>query len=58
MGINTTMPEYEHVAVSGPGKAAAKIVSRNITWCFAAGSLYTGHFYRERLDRFVIILDL
>ena len=46
LGINTTMPEYEHVAVPGPGKAAAKIVSRNITWCFAAGSLYTGHFYR------------
>lgn len=45
-GINTTMPEYEHVAVPGPGKAAAKIVSRKITWCFAAGSLYTGHFYR------------
>lgn len=46
LGINTTMPEYEHVAVPGPGKAAAKIVSRNVTWCFAAGSLYTGHFYR------------
>ena len=46
LGVNTTMPEYEHVAVPGPGKAAAKIVSRNITWCFAAGSLYTGQFYR------------
>lgn len=46
LGINTTMPEYEHVAVPGPGKAAAKIVSRKITWCFAAGSLFTGHFFR------------
>ena len=46
LGINTTIPEYEHVAVSGPGKAAAKIVSRKITWTFAAGSLYTGHFIR------------
>lgn len=26
LGINTTTPEYEHVAVPGPGKAAAKIV--------------------------------
>ena len=46
LGINTTTPEYEHVAVPGPGKAAAKIVSRKITWTFAAGSLYTGHFIR------------
>jgi hypothetical protein len=46
LGINTTTPEFEHVAVPGPGKAAAKIVSRNITWCFAAGSLYTGQFIR------------
>ena len=46
LGVNNTMPEYEHVAVPGPGKAAAKIVSRNITWCFAAGTLYTGHFIR------------
>ncbi len=46
LGINTSTPEYEHVAVPGPGKAAAKIVSRKITWTFAAGSLYTGHFIR------------
>ena len=46
LGINTTTPEYEHVAVPGPGKAAAKIVSRKVAWCFAAGSLYTGHFIR------------
>lgn len=46
LGVNTTMPEYEHVAVPGSGKAAAKIVSRNVTWAFAAGSLFTGHFIR------------
>jgi hypothetical protein len=46
LGINSTTPEYEHVAVPGPGKAAAKIKSRKITWTFAAGSLYTGHFIR------------
>ena len=46
LGINTTTPEYEHVAAPGPSKAAAKIISRKITWTFAAGSLYTGHFIR------------
>jgi hypothetical protein len=46
LGVNTTTPEYEHVAVPGPGKAAAKIVSQNVTWTFAAGSLFTGHFIR------------
>lgn len=46
LGVNTTTPEYEHVAVPGPGKAAAKIVSRKITWTFAPGSLYTGQFIR------------
>ena len=46
LGVNTTMPEYDHVAVPGPGKAAAKIVSRKVTWAFAAGSLFTGHFIR------------
>ena len=46
LGVNTTMPEYEHVAVPGQGKAAAKIVSRKVTWAFAAGSLFTGHFIR------------
>ena len=46
LGINTTTPEYAHVAVPGPGKAAAKIESRKITWTFAAGSLYTGRFIR------------
>ena len=46
LGVNTTMPEYEHVAVPGQGTAAAKIVSRKVTWAFAAGSLFTGHFIR------------
>lgn len=46
LGVNTATPEYEHVAVPGKGKAAAKIVSRKITWTFAAGSLYTGRFIR------------
>lgn len=46
LGVNTTTPEYEHVAVPGPGKAAAKIVSRKITWTFAPGNLYTGRFIR------------
>ena len=46
LGVNTTMPEYEHVAVAGPGKAAAKIISKKITWTFAPGSLFTGHFIK------------
>lgn len=46
LGINVTVPEYEHVAVSGPGKAAAKIVSRNLLWGFITGNLYTGRFVR------------
>lgn len=43
-GINATVPEYEHVAVSGKGKAAAKVESRKIAVAFVAGSLYTGHY--------------
>lgn len=46
LGINVTLPEYEHVAVAGPGKAAAKIVSRNLLWGFITGNLYTGRFVR------------
>ena len=46
LGINGTTPEYEHVAVSGRGKAAAKIVSRKVVWAFVAGNLYTGRFVR------------
>ena len=44
--INSTVPEYEHVAVPGPGKAAAKIMSRKLVWSFLTGSLFTGEFVR------------
>lgn len=44
--INSTVPEYEHVAVPGPGKAAAKIMSRKLVWAFLSGSLFTGEFVR------------
>ena len=44
--INSTVPEYEHVAVSGAGKAAAKIVSRKLVWAFLTGNLFTGEFVR------------
>ncbi|MBR3076269.1 MAG: PCMD domain-containing protein [Bacteroidales bacterium] len=46
LGINSTTPEYEHVAVPGPGKAAARIESRKLAWAFVAGNLYNGHFVR------------
>ncbi|MBO4446940.1 MAG: PCMD domain-containing protein [Bacteroidales bacterium] len=42
LGMNSTVPEEEHVAVKG-GKAA-KLVSRKVFGIFAAGSLYTGTF--------------
>lgn len=46
LGINTTTPEYDHVAVAGKGKAAAKVVSRKVLWAFVAGNLFTGRFNR------------
>ena len=46
LGINGTSPEYEHVAVPGKGKAAAKIESKKVLWAFVAGNLYTGRFGR------------
>ena len=46
LGVNGTMPEYDHVAVPGKGKAAAKVVSRKVVWAFVAGNLYTGRFGR------------
>lgn len=46
LGINTTAPEYEHVAVKGKGKAAAKVSSRSIMGTFATGNLYTGKFVK------------
>jgi len=44
--INVAEPEYEHVAVKGPGKAAAKISSRSLLWGFIAGNLYLGRFVK------------
>ena len=44
LGVNTTTPEYDHVAVSGKGKAAAKVVSKKVLWAFVAGNLFTGRF--------------
>ena len=44
LGVNTTTPEYDHVAVAGKGKAAAKVVSRKVLWAFVAGNLFTGRF--------------
>ena len=44
LGVNTTTPEYDHVAVPGPGKAAAKVVSKKVLWAFVAGNLFTGRF--------------
>ena len=46
LGINGTLPEYDHVAVPGEGKAAARIVSRKVVWAFVAGNLFTGRFIR------------
>ena len=44
LGVNTTTPEFDHVAVPGKGKAAAKVVSRKVLWAFVAGNLFTGRF--------------
>lgn len=46
LGINGTVPEYEHVASAGEGKAAVKMVSRKAFGKFVAGNLYTGRFVR------------
>ena len=46
LGMNLATPEYEHVAVKGKGKAAAKLESRMVVWAFIAGNLYNGHFVR------------
>lgn len=46
LGVNGTVPEYDHVAVEGEGKAAAKIESKKVVWAFVAGNLYTGRFLR------------
>lgn len=44
--INVAEPEYEHLAVAGPQKAAAKISSHSMLWGFVAGNLYLGQFVR------------
>ena len=44
LGVNTTVPEYKHVAASG--KAAAKVQSKKVLWAFVAGNLFTGRFIR------------
>lgn len=45
-GIVSARPEYEHVAVPGEGKAAARIESRKVAWLFVAGNLYSGRFIK------------
>jgi len=45
-GINNVTPEYKHVAVSGSGKAAARLESKKLAWAFIAGSLFNGKFVR------------
>lgn len=44
LGVNTTVPEYKHVAREG--KAAAKVQSRKVLWAFVAGNLFTGKFIK------------
>ena len=46
LGVNSTEPDFEHLAVPGKGKAAAKIRSRKILWAFVTGNLMTGRFAR------------
>jgi len=43
LGINGTMPEFEHVAVSG-SKAAAKIETKKVLGILVSGNIYTGRF--------------
>ena len=47
LGINLVKPEYEYVAVTGPGKAAVRLESRKVAWAFIAGNLYNGHYIRS-----------
>lgn len=46
VGLTSVTPEYEHVAVPGKGKAAARIESRKIAWAFIAGNIFSGKFVR------------
>ena len=44
LGLSSVTPEYEHVAVPGEGKAAARIESKKVAWAFVAGNLFSGRF--------------
>ena len=46
LGSNLTTPEYDHVAVRGKGKAAARMESKMVAWAFVAGNLYSGRYVR------------
>ena len=45
-GINGATPEYEHVAVPGPGKAAVKVETKQTLGILVAGTIYTGKFLK------------
>lgn len=46
LGINSTTPEYTHVAVEGEGEAAARIESKKVAWAFVAGNVFSGRYIR------------
>lgn len=46
LGINGCSPEYEHVAVPGTGKAAAKIETKKVLGILVAGTIFTGKFIK------------
>ena len=43
-GVNGAVPEYEHVAVKGPGKAAVKVQTTSFMGILVAGSVFTGRY--------------
>ncbi len=46
LGMTSVSPDYEHVAVAGEGKAAARIESKKAAWAFIAGNVFTGRFVK------------
>lgn len=46
LGINSTTPDYRHVAVAGEGKAAARIESKKVPFAFVAGNVFSGKYVR------------
>lgn len=46
LGMNLAAPDYDHVAVKGKGKAAARLESSKVVWAFVAGNLYNGHYVK------------